>query len=159
MPHTQLLAVPALLRFQSVKENVPMNLVVLCAFIVIAAVSLIGTRPGHVWASFASILKVLPVLALACLAFTAAPLHAQDKARAPVHKVPPVYPLVARQMGISGSITVSTTVDPSGKVIKAESPNGSKLFVAAAIEAVKQWKFAPAASTDTFPVTVNFQKD
>jgi TonB family protein len=136
-----------------------MNLALFCAFVVTTVVSFIGIRRGHSWASFANILKALPALALGLLAFTVAPLHAQDKVRSPVHKVAPVYPLVAKQMGITGTITVSTTVDPSGKVIKAESPNGSKLFATAAIDAVKQWKFAPAASTDTFAVTVIFDKN
>ena len=49
-------------------------------------------------------------------------------------------------------------VDPTGKVIKAESTSGNKLLAPSAIEAVKQWKFAPGDATDTFPVSVNFQK-
>ncbi len=85
------------------------------------------------------------------------PLHAQ--ARAVVHKVPPSYPPLAKQMHITGTVVVTATVDPSGKVIKAESTSGNKLLSASAIDAVKQWKFAPAESTDTFPVSVSFAMD
>jgi TonB family protein len=84
-------------------------------------------------------------------------LAAQE--RATVHKVPPVYPPLARQMGVTGSVTVTTTVDASGKVIKAESTSGNKLLANAAIDAVKQWKFAPGDGTETFPVTINFEKN
>ena len=61
-------------------------------------------------------------------------------------------------MNITGSVVVNATVDPSGKVLKAESTSTSKVFVSAAIEAVKQWKFAPSDSTDTFPITVEFHR-
>lgn len=135
-----------------------MNIALICAFVVTTMVSFICTRRGHVWTSFASLPRVFPVLALVFLAFTVAPLHAQDKVRASVHKVAPIYPPIAQQMGISGSVVVNATVDPSGKVLKAESTSTSKVFVSAAIEAVKQWKFAPSDSTDTFPITVEFHR-
>jgi protein TonB len=90
------------------------------------------------------------------LFFAVSPMHAQE--RAAVHKVQPTYPPIARQLGITGVVVVTTTVDPTGKVIKAESTSGNKLLAPSAIEAVKQWKFAPGDATDTFPVSVNFQK-
>ena len=105
---------------------------------------------------FVNLARVLPLLALALLFFTFASLNAQE--RAAVHKVPPVYPPIARQLGITGVVVVTTTVDPSGKVIKAESTSGNKLLAPSAIDAVKQWKFAPRDATDTFPVSVNFEK-
>jgi len=85
-----------------------------------------------------------------------APLQAQE--RAPLHKVPPVYPPVARQLGITGTVVVTVTVDASGKVTKAESNSGNKLLAPAAIDAVKQWKFAPGDGVQTFAVDVNFEK-
>ena len=103
---------------------------------------------------FESLFRGLPLLALALLFFTVAPIHAQE--RAAIHKTPPVYPPIARQLGITGVVVVNTTVDPTGKVIKAESTSGNKLLAPSAIDAVKQWKFAPGDTTDTFPVSVNF---
>jgi TonB family protein len=105
---------------------------------------------------FASTARVLPLLALALTVFLVAPVSAQE--RAAVHKVPPVYPPIARQMGITGTVVVTTTVDPTGKVVKAESTSGNKLLAPSAIDAVKQWKFAPGDATDTFPVSVSFEK-
>jgi TonB family protein len=99
-------------------------------------------------------------LALAFLPLTVAPLHAQDAAgRTALHKVAPMFPPIARQMGLTGTVVVNVTVDATGKVIKAESASNSKVFVTAAIDAVKQWKFAPGTTTDTFPITINFDKN
>jgi TonB family protein len=134
-----------------------MSLAVFYTLVVISVACLVSIFRRYGFAS--TILKVSPVLALAFLAFTVAPLHAQSAERPAIHKVPPVYPPIARQMGLTGTITVTTTVDPTGKVIKAESTSGSKVFLSAAIDAVKQWKFAPGATTDTFPVTINFEKN
>jgi TonB family protein len=134
-----------------------MSLAPLSGFVAVALILLISIWRGQMRA-FTGFRKVFPVLALALLTFMVAPLHAQDKERTAVHKVPPVFPPIARQMGLSGTVIVTTTVDASGKVIKAESTSNSKLFVNAAIDAVKQWKFAPAESTDTFPITINFDK-
>jgi TonB family protein len=126
-----------------------MSLAVLYGVVVVALTLLTGIwRPR----------KVLPALALAFLAFAVAPLHAQDKERTPVRKVSPVFPAIARQMGLTGTVIVNVTVDPTGKVIKADSTSNSKIFVVAAVDAVKQWKFAPGDGTDTFPVTINFDK-
>lgn len=133
-----------------------MSLVALYGVVLLAVTLLIVISRGRVWTCFAGSRKALPVLALAFLAFTVAPLHAQE--RAAVRKVPPVFPPIARQMGLTGTVIVNVTVDPTGKVIKADSTSNSKIFVTAAIDAVKQWKFAPGDGTDTFPITVNFDK-
>jgi outer membrane biosynthesis protein TonB len=50
------------------------------------------------------------------------------------------------------------TVDPSGKVTKADSTSGNKVLVPAAIEAVERWKFAPGDRTDILIVSVDFNK-
>jgi len=90
------------------------------------------------------------------------PLLAQDHPavqgdRASVYKVPPTYPPLARQMHISGIIRVIATVGPTGTVLTAESTEGNKLLTAAAVEAVKQWRFVPAPRQSTVIVKVNFQ--
>jgi TonB family protein len=114
-------------------------------------------RPNRHQSSFDNIVRTIPLLALAFALSSAAPLHAQQ--RATIHQIPPVYPPIARQMGITGTIVVTITVDASGKVIKAESTSGNKLLSSSAIDAVKQWKFAPGESTDTFPININFEKN
>ena len=112
-----------------------------------------SSRPSFVM----PLATLLPLLAVLLLVASATPLHAQN--RVAVSKVPPVYPPIARQMGITGVVTVSATVDAAGKVIKAESGSGNKLLAPAAIDAVKQWKFAPGEGTVTVTVSVTFEKD
>lgn len=114
-------------------------------------------HPPRLQRTIATIAKTPPLLAIAFLALAVTLLYAQD--RPAVHKVHPVYPPIARQMGITGTVIVTTTVDASGKVVKAESTSGNKLLASAAIDAVKQWKFAPGDGTDTFPVNINFEKE
>lgn len=108
--------------------------------------------------ALAAILRLLPLASAVLVVLAASPTRAQEQ-RAAVHRVSPTYPPIARQMGITGTVIVAATVDPTGKVIKAESSSGNKLLANSAIDAVKQWKFAPAETTDTIPVAVNFEKN
>ena len=101
--------------------------------------------------------RSLPLAVLALLMLAAPPVRAQS--RAILRKVQPVYPQIAKQMNISGTVVVTATVDASGTVIKAESNSGNKLLASSAIDAVKQWKFAPGDKTETFPINVNFERN
>jgi TonB family protein len=86
---------------------------------------------------------------------SAVPLQAE---RATVRKVPPVYPPLAKQMHLAGTISVTAQVDANGTVTSATTSSGNKLLAPAAIEAVKQWKFAPGqASTETVQITFSPQ--
>jgi TonB family protein len=105
--------------------------------------------------SFAICVGGVLLLAVLCLALV--PLNAQE--RIVVHRVPPIYPPIARQMGITGVVVVMATVDASGKVTKADTTSGNKLLATSAIEAVKQWKFVTGDGTQTFAVSVNFEKN
>ena len=57
-------------------------------------------------------------------------------------KVAPMYPYVARAAGVSGAVVVEVTVDEKGNVIKAEPVSGPLELQAAAVAAVREWKFA-----------------
>jgi TonB family protein len=59
-------------------------------------------------------------------------------------KVPPVYPLVAKQNKLTGSVVVQGTVDKNGRIGDLRLISGSPLFRDAAFAAVKQWVFKPA---------------
>jgi len=82
------------------------------------------------------------------------PAHADD--RAIVHRVPPVYPEVAKRMHISGTVKVVTTIDATGNVTNAEGQGANKILSSAAEEAVKHWKFAPGSGVDTMTIQINF---
>ena len=62
-------------------------------------------------------------------------------------KVPPKYPKQARKKGIEGQVILKILIDKKGRVLDAsvvsEGPKDAG-FGAAAIEAVRQWRYKPA---------------
>jgi protein TonB len=71
-----------------------------------------------------------------------------------------VYPPTAKQSSIQGSVTVSATVNESGKVVSATAVSGPLLLRQAAVDSVKQWKYLPG-TVDGKPTTaqVNVRVD
>jgi TonB family protein len=61
-----------------------------------------------------------------------------------IKKVPPVYPMVAKQHRLSGNVVVQGTVNKNGRIRDLQLISGSPLFRDAAFAAVKQWVFKPA---------------
>jgi protein TonB len=58
------------------------------------------------------------------------------------HSVPPKYPAAARS-GAEGTIVLKEVVDETGKVNGVRLVEGDATLAAAAIEAVKQWRYRP----------------
>jgi protein TonB len=56
----------------------------------------------------------------------------------------PIFPPVARQAGISGSVELQFTITPEGKVRDVSVVSGNPLLARAAIDAVQSWRYAPA---------------
>jgi len=59
------------------------------------------------------------------------------------HKVPPEYPREAREQNIQGVVILRANIDTQGNVYKLEVVSGDPTLAAAAIDAVKQWKYRP----------------
>ena len=60
-------------------------------------------------------------------------------------RVTPDYPLLAKQMNVTGKVKIETTIAPDGHVTGTKIVGGSPLLVGAAVDAVKKWRFEPAA--------------
>jgi len=79
-----------------------------------------------------------------------------------LRKVPPVYPPLARQARIQGTMTLRVIINKLGDVRDVQLLSGHPMLAPAAIEAVKQWKYAPyelngeAVEVET-DVQVNFR--
>ena len=99
--------------------------------------------------------KLFQVAALVLMATMAMPARAGDD-RAVKSRVAPAYPEIARRMRITGIVKVEATVDPDGKVTDVKTLTGSRALSPAAEDAVRKWKFAPAAAPSTVEVEVNF---
>ena len=60
-----------------------------------------------------------------------------------IKRVDPVYPPLARQAGIQGSVILQLTISKSGDVENVQLYSGHPMLAPAALEAVKQWKYKP----------------
>jgi protein TonB len=69
-----------------------------------------------------------------------------DAPPVPVNKLPPVYPSALLGKGIGGRVSVSCTVDASGRVVATsiKQSSGHPELDNAALGAVQKWKFKPA---------------
>ena len=60
-----------------------------------------------------------------------------------VHKVEPRYPPIAQQVGIQGAVVIRALISRSGTIEHAQVESGQPLLVAAALAAVREWKYRP----------------
>ncbi len=61
-----------------------------------------------------------------------------------VKRKDPVYPIVAKTTGISGSVELQFTITADGEVRDVSANSGNPILVRAAVEAVKAWRYQPA---------------
>jgi len=71
-------------------------------------------------------------------------------------RVQPAYPDLARKMKITGTVKVEVTVNPNGTVKDAKVVGGHPVLAGAALEAVKKWRFEPAAMESSGVVEFKF---
>jgi protein TonB len=57
--------------------------------------------------------------------------------------VAPVYPPLARQARIQGTVILKIVINKDGDVRNVQSVSGHPMLAPAAVEAVKQWKYHP----------------
>jgi protein TonB len=65
------------------------------------------------------------------------------KAPGLTHRVEPLYPLIAQFSHVQGIVLLDAIVDANGLVQSVTVIKGHSLLTAAAIDAVKQWQYAP----------------
>ena len=70
-----------------------------------------------------------------------------------ISKVPPVYPVEAKNAAIEGDVVLYAIVDEKGKVKSLDVVSGTEILRIPALSAVNQWKYAPFLVNDT-PVKV-----
>jgi TonB family protein len=71
-------------------------------------------------------------------------------------KVLPVYPELARRMGIVGVVKIAVVVSPNGSVKSSKVVGGHPVLAPAALEAVRKWRFEPAASESSGVIEFKF---
>lgn len=79
-----------------------------------------------------------------------------------INQIQPVYPALARQARITGSVVLHAIIDKDGRVSELQVISGHPLLVQAALDAVRQWRYKPTTlnndpvEVDT-TITVTFQ--
>jgi protein TonB len=78
-----------------------------------------------------------------------------------VKQVPPVYPPLARQARIQGTVVLRAIIAKDGSVENLELVSGHPMLVNAAMDAVMQWQYKPyvlngAAVEVQTTINVNF---
>jgi protein TonB len=92
-----------------------------------------------------------------------APIRLHSGIRAPqrIVNVTPAYPAIARSAHVEGLVIIEATIDERGDVIRTQVLRSIPLLDAAALDAVRQWRFQPTllngiAVPIVMTVTVNF---
>jgi TonB family protein len=60
-----------------------------------------------------------------------------------IKDVTPIYPGVARQQRLQGDVLLQALIDTKGNIVKIKVVQGDPILVAAAVDAVKKWKYRP----------------
>jgi protein TonB len=73
-----------------------------------------------------------------------------------IYRVQPVYPLLARQARIQGSVLLRAVISRDGTIEHLQVISGHPMLVQSAIDAVRQWRYRPYFLNDQ-PVEVDTQ--
>jgi protein TonB len=60
-----------------------------------------------------------------------------------IHRVEPVYPTLARQIGRSGRVELRAIIATDGTIQSLQVVSGDPFFYQSALEAVRQWRYRP----------------
>ena len=83
-------------------------------------------------------------------------VHTQISAAMLTHRVEPVYPTLARQLGRAGRVELRAVIATDGTIQSLQVVSGDPLFYQSAMDAVRQWRYRPtvldgeAVGIDTF---------
>ena len=115
-------------------------------------------RSARVWRGAEQ--AMLPLAALALAAAMAPPARAGDFPRMKIHgsqaNPAPTYPLVAKNMKLSGEVYLEVVVDTQGNIQGVRPTAGPSILSQAAADAVRQWKFASGPYDHVVVVAFNF---
>lgn len=81
-----------------------------------------------------------------------------DGGRKVIHRIEPVYPELAKKMNISGIVKVRVLVSREGDIRSAEPLGGSPVLIDAVLDAIENWKYAPAAKETSIVLKFTFDE-
>jgi periplasmic protein TonB len=60
-----------------------------------------------------------------------------------VDRVEPIYPTIAKQAGIEGTVVIEAIISRTGRIEQEQILSGHPLLARAALDAVRRWKYRP----------------
>ena len=93
---------------------------------------------------------------LAMLPNASAQQTAEPAKRKVKTRVSPDYPILAKQMNVTGKVKIETTIAADGHVTATKILGGSPLLVGAAVDAAKKWRFEPGPKETTEIIEFEF---
>lgn len=94
-----------------------------------------------------------------------APVRIGGQVRAPtkIKDVQPLYPAIAQSARVAGLVTIEATIGPDGRVSDAKIVRSIPLLDQSALDAVRQWEYAPTLLNGVpvpvvLTVSVNFTR-
>lgn len=100
---------------------------------------------------FIAIVSTLLLLVALCLN-----ARAGEGGRAVVRRTPPIYPEIARQMHIGGSVLLTVSIAADGTVSDVKVERGHPILIDAAVDAVRKWKYVSAPGVTQATININF---
>jgi TonB family protein len=73
-----------------------------------------------------------------------------------ITRIEPEYPDALKKLYIGGAVRVEVVVAPNGSVKSVTLLGGNPILGQSTMKAMKLWKYAPAASEETFTVKLEF---
>ena len=78
-----------------------------------------------------------------------------------IRRVEPVYPKPALIARVQGQVTLHAIIDAEGRIVNLKATSGNPMLIAAAIDAVRQWRYRPYVLNNApieveTQITVNF---
>jgi|HubBroStandDraft_4_1064222.scaffolds.fasta_scaffold247297_1 TonB family protein len=96
-------------------------------------------------------------LSLGSLLLSAAQTSDQSSSdRKMITRIEPEYPDALKRLYIGGVVRVEVVVAPNGTVKSTKLLGGSPILGQSTMKAIKQWRYAPAASEETLTVRLEF---
>ena len=77
-------------------------------------------------------------------------------ARKVTKRVEPLYPVIAKQARLSGTVKLIFEVTPEGAVRNVRTTGGNPILASAAEEAVKHWKYEVSKKESTESIAIRF---
>jgi len=87
-----------------------------------------------------------------------APVRVGGRVKEPrlIHRVEPIYPPLAVQTHMQGTVVIEAIIDEHGDIVEMKVVSGPPLLIQSALDAVRRWKYEPTYLNDQpVPVQLN----